>query len=180
MLGKTKEGIQHYEARQKDWVKGANFFFLKREYFRLTFLYLNSADLVKCHNWWHYGVYHIEKNEFEKAEQIFEENCVPICVQDGNLFNIVDNASFLYRLKLIEDQNPREALWSKIHPRVEPHLNQHTGGGFTDFHLMMSCLGNKRYDQAEQLIETLDKEEPLYALTNTVLNAMYNHERGRR
>ena len=61
---------------------------------------------------------------------------------------------------------------------MEPHLKKHAGG-FSDMHLMMSCLGSKRYDQAEQLIETLDKDEPAYAVTSTVLSAMYNHERGR-
>lgn len=42
---------------------------------------------------------------------------------------------------------------------------------------MMSCLGSKRFDQAEQLIESLDKEDPIYPITNTILNAMYAHSR---
>ena len=94
------------------------------------------------------------------------------------MFNIVDSASYLYRMRLIDDQNSREEWWNKVHPRVEPHLKKHAGGGFADMHLMMSCLGNRRFDQAEQLIETLDKDDPTYAVTNTVLSAMYNHERG--
>lgn len=78
MLGKTKEGIQHYEVRQKDWSK---------------------VDGLLSHNYWHYGVYHIERNDFETASQIFEKHCLPICINDGNIFNIVDSASFLYRLR---------------------------------------------------------------------------------
>lgn len=131
------------------------------------------------HNWWHYGVYHIERNEFEKADQIFQSNCLPICVQEGNLFNVVDCTSFLYRLRLVDDENTREELWGKVHPRVESYLPKHISG-FSDMHLMMSCLGTKRYDQAEQMIETLDKDHPSYAVTNTVLTAMYEHEKGRR
>ena len=182
MLGKTKEGIQHYEVRQKDWTKGAiifSYFFSKalKLIALLHFQNQQTAQLLLSHNWWHYAVYHIERNEFEKADQIFQDSCLPICIQDGNMFNIVDSASYLYRMRLIEE-SPSEEFWNKVHSRVEPHLKKHAGG-FSDMHLMMSCLGSKRYDQAEQLIETLDKDDPIYAVTNTVLSAMYNHERGK-
>lgn len=79
---------------------------------------------------------------------------------------------------MFDDQSPREDLWSKIHPCIESNLKENAGNGFVGMHLMMSCCANKRFDQAEQLIETLDKEAPLYELSNTVLNAVYNYERG--
>ena len=44
---------------------------------------------------------------------------------------------------------------------------------------MMSCLGAKRFDQAEQLIESLDRDDPIYPVTNSILNAMYSHSRGK-
>ena len=114
MLGKTKEGIQHYEVRQKDWTK---------------------VDGLLSHNWWHYSVYHIERNDFERARTIFEDHCLPLCINDGNIFNIVDSASFLYRLKLIDEENDntRANLWKALHPRVEPHLNEHVSPSLVMF-----------------------------------------------
>ena len=44
---------------------------------------------------------------------------------------------------------------------------------------MMSCLGAKRFDQAEQLIESLNRDDPIYPITNSILNAMYAHSRGK-
>jgi len=157
MLGETKSGIQHYITRQKEWTK---------------------ANGLLSHNWWHLGVYHIERNDFEGASKIFEENCLPICVNDGNIFNIVDSASFLYRLKLIdeENENSRANLWSKIYPCTEKHLNDHVLG-FNEVHFMMSLLGSKRFDQAEQLINSLDKDDPIYPITSTILDAMLAHSR---
>ena len=93
------------------------------------------------------------------------------------MFTIIDSASYLYRMRLIDDENTRDDWWNKVHPRVEPLLKC-PGAGFADMHLMMSCLGNKRYDQAEQLIEMLDKDDSTYAVAKSVLSAMYNHERG--
>lgn len=140
----------------------------------------SSAQGLRSHNWWHYGLYHIERNEFEKAEQILEEKCIPICLKERNVFSIFDCTSFLYRLQLFDEQNSRDELWAKIHPRIESNLDGHAGEGFGDMHLMMSCLANKRYDQAEQLIESLDKERPLYSVSDRILNALYSHERGKR
>ena len=179
MLGQTKEGIQHYEVRERDWTKGE--IILKHIQVHLSTNHFpppNAANLLSGHNWWHYGLYHIERTEFERADQIFQEKCLPLYLKDGKIFNILDCTSFLYRLKMFDDQNPREDSWSKIHPCIESNLKEGAGGGFVGMHLMMSCCANKRFDQAEQLIETLDKESPVYSLSNTVLNAVYAYEKG--
>ena len=63
-------------------------------------------------------------------------------------------------MKLI-DQCPDQNLWSRLHKRVQSHLNEHVAG-FTDFHYFFSLLGNKFYDQAEQFIEELDRTDPIY------------------
>lgn len=84
---------------------------------------------------WHYGVYHIERLDFEKASNIFEKHCLPICTNDGNIFNIIDSTAFAYRLKLI-DQDPSPEIWNKLHKTVGPHCNDH-GGAFSDVHFFM-------------------------------------------
>ena len=106
MLGKTAEGIQHYEVRQNDWTK---------------------VDGLVSHNWWHYSLYYIERNDFERARTIFEDHYLPLVIRKGSIFNILDSASFLYRLKLIDEENDntRANLWNAVHPKVEPRLNYH-------------------------------------------------------
>lgn len=156
MLGKTELGLKHYEKRKSDWLK---------------------ADWLISHNYWHYGVYHIEEGLFEEAFQVFNNNVLPICMANNNVFNIHDSASFLYRLKLADEKNSRLDSWSNLHTKIQPHLNDHVLG-FNDAHYIMSCLSTKNYKEAESFIETLDKEDSVYDITNTLLNAMLFYEKG--
>lgn len=39
-------------------------------------------------------------------------------------------------------------------------------------------MGTKKFDEANQFIETLDREDPLYPVTKTIVEAMYQHEKG--
>ncbi|CAG2100045.1 unnamed protein product [Medioppia subpectinata] len=135
MEGRVDEGIDFMSSTVKDW---------------------SACNYLACHNFWHLALFHIERQEYETAVQLFDSEIGRRALHNKAMLDCVDAASLLYRLDLIK---PKEFVthehWEDVYSIIEPHLNDHIMG-FNDAHFLMACLGAQHTKEAHQLIETFD------------------------
>ncbi|MCI4379092.1 hypothetical protein PGIGA_G00223910 [Pangasianodon gigas] len=131
MKAEIEKGLKFMASTEKDWV---------------------VCDMLACHNYWHWALYHIEKGDYEAALKIFDEQLSRGCVNSGAMLDIVDTCSLLYRLEL-EGVSVKER-YRELLQVTEPHTEDHTLL-FNDLHFLMVSLGCKETGITQRLLESL-------------------------
>ena len=107
----------------------------------IVFLLKTESDWTKCnlllgHNYWHLCLYYLERNEIEKALQIYDEKIITQVKNTDSYLDIVDACSLLYRLKL-DNLNEKER-WLELKELMLKHVGDN-GFMFNDMHIFM-CM----------------------------------------
>ena len=161
MEGRVNPGIDFMSSTVNDW---------------------SVCNYLACHNFWHWALFHIEKEEYQTALNLFDSEIGKRAQNNGMMLDIVDASSLLYRLDLLKPkQFVTQKHWEDIYSLVEPHLNDHILG-FNDAHFLMACLGAQHKKAAQELIETFDpsiSSDSWTKVTIPLLEAMiaYNEEK---
>ncbi|XP_013774290.1 tetratricopeptide repeat protein 38-like isoform X2 [Limulus polyphemus] len=132
MEGRTNEGIAFMSSTVKNW---------------------EVNNLLVCHNFWHWAVYHIEQGELEAAMDIFDTQ-VGKKLHSGSFLDISDATALLYRLEL-EGAQVKDR-WREVSEVCRTYIEDHTSA-FNDTHIFMSCLGAKDENATKLLMNSLDQ-----------------------
>ncbi|XP_030646868.1 tetratricopeptide repeat protein 38 [Chanos chanos] len=131
MKAEVDKGLKFMESTEKDW---------------------EVCDMLACHNYWHWALYHIEKGEYEAALKIFDEQVSRRCLKSGAMLDTVDACSLLYRLEM-EGVNVKDRYREMLQV-TQPHTEDHTLL-FNDLHFLMVSLGCKETATTQLLLESL-------------------------
>lgn len=136
MQGRRGEGIEWLSTLEPNW-QGAN----------------NLAH----HLWWHRGLYHYERREFDEVLRLYDRGfrnlASPLTQQMPDVYIDIQNAtSMLYRLERqgVDVGDRWMELADKAEPRIGDCLN-----AFTLPHWMLALIGAKRWDMAERYLQGL-------------------------
>ncbi|XP_060779679.1 tetratricopeptide repeat protein 38 isoform X2 [Neoarius graeffei] len=164
MKAEIEKGLKFMASTEKDWM---------------------VCDMLACHNYWHWALYHIEKGDYEAALKIFDEQVSRRGVKSGAMLDTVDACSLLYRLEM-EGVTVKER-YRELLLVTEPHSEDHTLL-FNDLHFLMVSLGCKETGITQRLVESLrelakDPEENYqHQLASTVglpmCQAMVEYDKG--
>lgn len=161
MTERQTQGLEFVSSTVKDW---------------------EMCNYLACHNFWHWALYHIEKDETEAASELFEKEIQTRALKSGNILDIVDACSLLYRLDLLY---PRlysgSGKWIDMYELCKPHHQDHILG-FNDIHYSMAYLAVEKIDKAEDLLLGIRSMEDSIAdhwvpVTTTILEAMIDFKR---
>jgi tetratricopeptide (TPR) repeat protein len=136
MQGRFGDGLRYLDDRLDDWSKDTFF---------------------NVHNWWHYGLYALEKGDNVRALEIYD---TVLYDPDGISLQLLDAAALLWRFALAGDRQT-----ARFAALVEPWQRraEHPFYAFNDAHAVMAYVGAGRFDLAEALIrsrtEWLDTEQ---------------------
>ncbi|XP_062860852.1 tetratricopeptide repeat protein 38 isoform X1 [Trichomycterus rosablanca] len=150
MKAEIEKGLKFMASTEKDWV---------------------VCDMLACHNYWHWALYHIEKGEYDAALKIFDEQVSRRCVKSGAMLDTVDACSLLYRLEM-EGVSVKERYREMLQV-TKPHSEDHTLL-FNDLHFLMVSLGSKDTGTTQHLLESLRElakepgENHQHQLANTI------------
>lgn len=112
-----------------------------------------TCNLLACHNFWHWALFHLEKGESEAAVELFDGQ-VGKRISSGVMLDYVDGASLLYRLSL--DGMRVDDRWSIVYDVAKAHLNDHILA-FNDAHFLMACMGVKNKSAVKDLLDSATK-----------------------
>lgn len=130
MQGRDAEGIAWYAERRVDWQEDCFF---------------------AAHNWWHWALYHVDRDEPDAALAVYDEGLVP--GRRSITLNLCDAASLLWRLHLADhDTGDRFAVVADAFdaPARQPvHV-------FNDVHAMLAFVGAGRLERAEEHLAELE------------------------
>jgi len=130
MQGRDEEGIAWYAARRIDWAEDCFF---------------------AVHNWWHWALYHVDRDEPAAALAIYDEGLAP--VRRSITLNLCDAASLLWRLALAgHDTGERFAALAEAfdRPARQPvHV-------FNDVHAMLTFVGAGWHERAVEHLAHLE------------------------
>ncbi|XP_028415798.1 tetratricopeptide repeat protein 38-like [Dendronephthya gigantea] len=131
MEGRYDEGVTFLKDTENYWTRG---------------------EMLACHNYWHWALYHIEKGEHEAAIGIYDEQVFQRG-KSGAMLDMVDGSSLLYRLQLeginVNDRwREIQQLWGDTHS--DDHVLV-----FNDLHLLMCTLGSKDQDGTTKIMESM-------------------------
>ncbi|RWS08787.1 tetratricopeptide repeat protein 38-like protein [Dinothrombium tinctorium] len=159
MEGRIDDGINFLDKTSSDWKVG---------------------EYLAAHNFWHWALYLIEKDDYDSAYDIFTSEVLRRTIEAKSIFNIVDATSLLYRLELTEGvRRNNSEYWDQLYAVCKPHLQDHITA-FNDCHFLMALLGKKNYSEANELLDSLVLSEDIILGKNVVrplLNAMIQFER---
>ncbi|KAK7151885.1 hypothetical protein R3I94_008274 [Phoxinus phoxinus] len=133
MKAEVDKGLKFMASTEKDWI---------------------VSDMLACHNYWHWALYHIEKGNYEAALDIFDEQVYLRCVKSGAMLDTVDACSLLYRLEL-EGVSVKDR-YREVLQVTQPHTEDHTLL-FNDLHFLMVSLGSKESATTQRLLESLQE-----------------------
>ncbi|CAM4580722.1 unnamed protein product [Leuciscus chuanchicus] len=133
MKAEVDKGLKFMASTEKDWI---------------------VSDMLACHNYWHWALYHIEKGNYEAALNIFDEQVSLRCVKSGAMLDTVDACSLLYRLEL-EGVSVKDR-YREVLQVTQPHTEDHTLL-FNDLHFLMVSLGSKESATTQRLLESLQE-----------------------
>ncbi|XP_020515195.1 tetratricopeptide repeat protein 38 [Labrus bergylta] len=164
MRAEVEKGLKFMESREKDWQK---------------------SDMLASHNYWHWALYFIEKEQYEAALDIFDSQIFRRCKATGSMLDTVDACSLLSRLEMegvcVKDR------WRELLQVTQPHTDDHVTL-FNDFHFLMASLGAKESATSRRLLEGLQElaKEPgvnqQHQMANTVgipvCQAMVEYDHG--
>ncbi|KAJ8322004.1 hypothetical protein KUTeg_000475, partial [Tegillarca granosa] len=131
MGGRQKEGIDFLKGTENNW---------------------NICGMLSCHNYWHYALCQIEVKNYEEAFGVFDTKVKEMSTTSGAMLDLVDACSLLFRLEM-EGQNVKDR-WDAIAEVCRPHMDDHILA-FNDVHMLMSFLGKKDNELAEQFMTSL-------------------------
>ncbi len=148
MQGRAGEGI--------DWLAGLE-------------PHWEGTNNLKHHLWWHRGLYHFERGEFDTVLALYDRNfrnlASPITEAQPDLYIDIQNAaSMLFRLE-------RQGIdvgsrWIEIADKAEARIGDCLSP-FTLPHWMMAVAATRRFDIGGQMLEAMRA----YAATAGTLNA---------
>uniref|UniRef100_A0A9J8BZG9 Tetratricopeptide repeat protein 38 n=2 Tax=Cyprinus carpio TaxID=7962 RepID=A0A9J8BZG9_CYPCA len=121
MKAEMDKGLMFMASTEKDWM---------------------VCDMLACHNYWHWALYHIEKLK------------LPNLVKSGAMLDVVDSCSLLYRLEL-EGVSVKDR-YRELLQVTQPHTEDHTLL-FNDLHFLMVSLGSKETGTTQRLLESLQE-----------------------
>lgn len=134
MQGRRDEGIAWLNGLEPNWEGGNN---------------------LKHHLWWHRGLYHFERREFDQVldlyDRCFRNLDSPLTQMQPDMYIDVQNAaSMLFRLERqgVDPGNRWVELADKAEARIGDCLS-----AFTLPHWMMALTATRRWDAAERLLE---------------------------
>ncbi|RXM35393.1 Tetratricopeptide repeat protein 38 [Acipenser ruthenus] len=113
-----------------------------------------GCDMLACHNYWHWALYHIEKGEYEAALTIFDNQISQSLHSSGAMLDMVDACSMLYRLQM-EGVNVGDR-WKEVVKVTKPHAEDHVLV-FNDLHFLMSSLGAKEEETTRRVMVSLQE-----------------------
>ncbi|XP_041651555.1 tetratricopeptide repeat protein 38 [Cheilinus undulatus] len=133
MRVEVDKGLKFMESREKDW---------------------QVSDMLASHNYWHWALYFIEKEQYEAALEIFDSQVSRRCKASGSMLDMVDASSLLYRLEMegvcVKDR------WRELLQVTQPHTDDHVTL-FNDVHFLMASLGAKESATSHRLLEGLQE-----------------------
>uniref|UniRef100_A0A7N6BH81 Tetratricopeptide repeat protein 38 n=1 Tax=Anabas testudineus TaxID=64144 RepID=A0A7N6BH81_ANATE len=126
MKAEIDKGLTFMEGREKDW---------------------QVSDVLASHNYWHWALYFIEKEQYEAALQIYDSE-----VASGSMLDTVDACSLLYRLEM--EGVCAKDRWRELHQVTKAHTDDHVIL-FNDLHFLMASLGANESGASQRLVEGL-------------------------
>ncbi|KIH54608.1 tetratricopeptide repeat protein, partial [Ancylostoma duodenale] len=137
MEGRFDEGIKFLESTVENWKPGW---------------------MLAAHNYWHNGLYYIEKYKnyevpltiFDNSKYRTSEIC-PRAVKSGAMLDIVDAVSMLWRLEL-EGVNVGDR-WQNL-PNLKEHVDDHALF-FNDIHMSIALQKGRYNDDEAEMRRTL-------------------------
>lgn len=133
MKAEVDKGLKFMESREKDW---------------------QVSDVLASHNYWHWALYFIEKEQYEAALEIYDAQVFRRCKATGSMLDTVDASSMLYRLEMegvcVKDR------WRELLQETQPHTDDHVTL-FNDLHFLMASLGAKESGTSQRLLEGLQE-----------------------
>jgi tetratricopeptide (TPR) repeat protein len=139
-MGRTSEGIDFLEKTENHW---------------------HQCDIIASHLDWHWAVYELEQNNWEKAEEILEHCFLNNDGTELSRLKYTDAASLIYRLKLTGHSCPSK-LNSRFKQFLDSHLRDHQTL-FHDFHhyFVLDNFGDieKKKDFLRSLKETVESAD---------------------
>lgn len=130
MQGRDAEGIAWYAERRADWAEDCFF---------------------AVHNWWHWALYHVDRDEPAAALALHDEGLTP--GPRSITLNLCDAASLLWRLQLAgHDVGERLAAVADAFDAPAAR-SVHV---FNDVHAMLAFVGAGRLDRAAAHLATLE------------------------
>jgi hypothetical protein len=138
MQGRCAEGI--------DWLAGLE-------------PYWEGANNLKHHLWWHRGLYHFERGEFDTVLELYDRHfrnlSSPLTEAQPDLYIDIQNAaSMLFRLELRGvDVKSR---WTEIADKAEDRIGDCLSP-FTLPHWMMALAATRRFEAGGRMLEAMDK-----------------------
>ncbi|XP_052069856.1 tetratricopeptide repeat protein 38-like [Mytilus californianus] len=133
MTGKYDEGIKFMSSTENDW---------------------KVCGMTSCHNYWHYGLFYIEKGEFDEALGLFDNEIGRRAFKSKSTMEIANSVSYLYRLRL--EGVPVIEKFKDFNSLCTHHYDDHALG-FLDTSYMMACLGANDMDSAKKLTDSIRK-----------------------
>lgn len=133
MMGRQADGIDWLQSRETDWAFEGNFF--------------------AVHNWWHLALYYLDLEQYDRVLELYDG---PIRAdQSTAVLDLVDAAAMLWRLQLL-DQDVGDKRWQEVCDSWMTYANDGMYS-FNDLHLMMGLGASGRFDEAEQLLKSMEQ-----------------------
>jgi tetratricopeptide (TPR) repeat protein len=134
MQGRHDEGIDWLETLEPHWEGGNN---------------------LMHHLWWHRGLYHYERGEFDKVLDLYDRRfrnlASPLVQSQPDFTTDIQNAvSMLFRLERMGIGAGNR--WNELADRAEARIGDFQSP-FTQPHWMMALAAAGRWDAAERMIE---------------------------
>lgn len=133
MMGRQADGINWLQSREQDWAYEGNFFAI--------------------HNWWHLALYHLDLEQYDRVLELYDG---PIrSDKSPAILDLVDAAAMLWRLHLL-GQDVGAERWQEV---CDSWMNYANDGmySFNDLHLMMGLGASGRFDEARELLDSMEK-----------------------
>jgi tetratricopeptide (TPR) repeat protein len=130
MQGRDNEGIAWYAERRADWAEDCFF---------------------AVHNWWHWALYHVDRDEPAAALALYDEGLAPD--PRAITLNLCDAASLLWRLQLAG--HPVGERFAALADAFDAPAGKpmHV---FNDVHAMLAFIGAGRLDRAATHLSMLE------------------------
>ncbi|GCC37702.1 hypothetical protein chiPu_0016208 [Chiloscyllium punctatum] len=113
-----------------------------------------GSDMLACHNYWHWALYHIEKGDYDSALSVYDARVSKSCFETASMLDIIDTSSMLYRLQMegvnVDNQWKKLARVTKDHAKDQILI-------FNDAHILMSLFGAKEINTANEVITSLQE-----------------------
>ncbi|CAF1143526.1 unnamed protein product [Rotaria sordida] len=135
-MGQTSEGINFLEKTDNHW---------------------HQCDIIAPHIDWHWALYELEQDNWEKAEEILQHHFLNNNGTELNRIKYTDAASLIYRLKLAGHPCSSQSN-SQLKQFLDVHLRDHQTL-FQDFH---------HYFVLDNFADTETKKDFLRSLKETV------------